>query len=131
MTFLQFLLIFVLVIILLIGLYLGWLWLMRKRSATMANAHELNENIRKVSVIDVREPAEFDAKHILGARNIPISQFKMRYTEIRKDKPVYLYDENYFFASRAANILRKSGYEQVYILEGGIDKWFGKIKTNK
>ncbi|EHR36651.1 rhodanese-like domain-containing protein [Facklamia languida] len=124
------LLVIIVVIAVVVGLYYAWLWLMRKRSSEYIDSAELNQIIRKIQVIDVREPAEFDANHILGARNIPISQFKMRHQEIRKDLPVCLYDQTYHFSSRAANILRKAGYDQVYILKGGLDKWFGKTKSN-
>ncbi|MGX7108255.1 rhodanese-like domain-containing protein [Facklamia miroungae] len=112
------------------GCYWVSLWIMRKRSAKLVASGELNDIIRKVQVIDVREVGEFDAKHILGARNIPMSQFKMRYSEIRKDIPVYLVDDNYYLSSRAANILRKNGYDQVFILKGGMEKWFGKTKSS-
>lgn len=62
----------------------------RKRAAVELTEEEFKKDMRKVQVIDVREKAEFDASHILGARNIPYSTFKTRYTEIRKDIPVYL-----------------------------------------
>ena len=90
----------------------------------------MNENIRKVQVIDVREPAEFDAKHVLGARNIPISQFKVRFNEIRRDQKVYLYDDSLNYTSRSANILRKNGYKDIHILKGGFSNWTGKTKSN-
>ena len=109
-----------------------WLvhWIMRKRSAEIIDQYDLNEMIRKVQVVDVREPAEFKASRILGARNIPQTQFKMRFQEIRKDQPVVLYDTGMNTASRAANILRKNGYKEVYILKNGFDDWHGKTKQD-
>ncbi|MGF3066080.1 rhodanese-like domain-containing protein [Facklamia sp. P12945] len=118
-------------VLLVYGIFWVSLWIMRKRSAQLVASGELNEIIRKVQVVDVREAGEFDARHILGARSIPMSQFKMRFSEIRKDIPVYLVDDNYFLSSRAANILRKNGYDQVFILKGGMEKWFGKTKSNQ
>lgn len=111
------------------GIYLLVLWIMRKRSAEMVDSSAIRENIRKVQIIDVRETPEFDAKHILGARSIPMSQFKARFREIRKDKPVYLYDDALNYASRAANILKKEGYQQIFILKGGFSSWTGKVKS--
>ncbi len=130
MDFFRVLLILIVTVAVLYGLYWLWLWFLRKRSATIVDSYQMNENIRRKQVIDVREPAEFDAKHILGARNIPISQFKMRKAEIRQDQPVYLYDDSYNFSSRAAHMLYKDGHRDVYILKGGIDNWLGKTKTN-
>ncbi|WP_405101222.1 rhodanese-like domain-containing protein [Oceanobacillus sp. FSL H7-0719] len=86
------------------------------------------EGYRKAQLIDVREPQEFDAGHILGARNIPVTQLKQRLVEIRKDKPVYLYCQKSSRSSRAAQILHKKGYEDIYQLKGGFKNWTGKIK---
>lgn len=130
MNLLNALIVLSLLILIAIAGYYGYLWLIRRNSATLVESIELQENIRKKQIIDVREPAEFDAKHILGARNIPYSQFKMRYFEIRKDQPVYLYDDALHYASRAANILKKNGYDHVHILKGGFSQWLGKTKSN-
>lgn len=109
-----------------------WLvhWVMRKRSAKMITNEELQEVIRKVQIIDVREHPEYKAKHILGARSIPSAEFKHRVFELRKDIPVCLYDdESLTKASRCANTLRKEGFEDVYILENGFAHWDGRTKT--
>lgn len=90
---------------------------------------EFIKGYRKAQLIDVREPQEFDSGHILGARNIPVTQLKQRLVEIRKDKPVYLYCQGSARATRAANILRRKGYKNISLLEGGFKKWTGKIKT--
>ncbi len=39
---------------------------------------EFRAGYRKAQLIDVREPNEFEGGHILGARNIPLSQLKQR-----------------------------------------------------
>ncbi|MDX8046007.1 rhodanese-like domain-containing protein [Gracilibacillus sp. S3-1-1] len=92
---------------------------------------EFREGYRKAQLIDVREPKEYDAGHILGARNIPLTQLKQRLIELRKDQPVYLYDQNGSRSIRAALILNKEGYKDLYQLQGGFKKWTGKIKKTK
>lgn len=87
------------------------------------------EGYRKAQLIDVREPQEFDKGHILGARNIPVTQMKQRLVEMRPDKPVYLYCQGTSRAARAAQLLHKNGYEDLYTLKGGFKKWTGKIKS--
>lgn len=129
MNILMFLLALVVISVVGYGIYLLVLWIMRKRSAQMVESHEIRDNMRKNQVIDVRENPEFNASHILGARNIPMSQFKQRFHEIRKDKAVYLYDDSLNYASRAANILKKEGYTDIYILKGGFSSWTGKVKS--
>ncbi|TFB23823.1 rhodanese-like domain-containing protein [Filobacillus milosensis] len=89
------------------------------------------EGYRKAQLIDVREPNEFDNGHILGARNIPMSQLKQRLQEIRPDKPVYLYCQSGQRSMRAATMLHKRGYQDLNHLKGGFRKWSGKVKAKK
>lgn len=103
----------------------------RKRSATALDSEEFKKNIRRVQLIDVRESDDFKAGHILGARNIPYYELKQRYVELRKDQPIYLYEEGTYAAYRAAMQLRKKGFEDLYVLKDGYENWEGKIKRNK
>ena len=98
-----------------------YLKIMVKRSAKMLTEEEFKETMRKAQVIDVREKDTFDAGHILGrAQHVK--------TTIAKDQPVYLYDQKKALSIRAANLLRKNGYTDIYILKGGYDGWTGKVK---
>lgn len=84
---------------------------------------------RKAQLIDVREANEYNGGHILGARNIPMSQLRQRLNEIRPDQPVYLYCQSGARSRQAATILKKKRKcEQLYHLKGGFKKWTGKIK---
>ncbi|EGO6643429.1 rhodanese-like domain-containing protein [Enterococcus faecalis] len=105
-----------------------YLKIMVKRSAKMLTEEEFKETMRKAQVIDVREKDTFDAGHILGARSIPYSMLKTTIGSLRKDQPVYLYDQKKALSIRAANLLRKNGYTDIYILKGGYDGWTGKVK---
>lgn len=105
-----------------------YLKIMVKRSAKMLTEEEFKETIRKAQVIDVREKDTFDAGHILGARSMPYSMLKTTIGSLRKDQPVYLYDQKKALSIRAANLLRKNGYTDIYILKGGYDGWTGKVK---
>jgi len=102
--------------------------LMQRRYLKTLSEEEFRNGYRKAQLIDVREPDEFKGGHILGARNIPMSQIKMRLAEIRKDKPVYLYDQNGARSARTAALLKKKGYQDLNQLKGGFKKWTGKIK---
>ncbi|ARF15872.1 rhodanese-like domain-containing protein [Sporosarcina sp. P3] len=99
------------------------------KALTTLTQEEFIKGYRKAQLIDVREPKDFDAGHILGARNIPFTQFSQRYKEIRPDKPVYLYDQNTSRTGRAALFLKKKGCTEIYQLRGGFKQWSGKIKT--
>lgn len=99
------------------------------KALTSLTQEEFIKGYRKAQLIDVREPKDFDAGHILGARNIPFTQFTQRYKEIRPDKPIYLYDQNTSRTGRAALFLKKKGCTEIYQLRGGFKQWSGKIKT--
>lgn len=103
----------------------------RKNSATPLSNDEFKENLRKVQLIDVRNRDEYNAGHILGARNIPFTELKQRYQELRKDMPIYLYEDGTYLAYRTAITLKKHGYEDIYILADGYKNWEGRIKRNK
>ena len=100
-----------------------------KKAVTTLTQEEFIQGYRKAQLIDLREPKEFEAGHILGARNIPTTQFRQRHKEIRPDLPVYLYCQNTGRSARAALQLKKKGYNQIYQLQGGFKTWTGKIKT--
>ncbi|WP_017726978.1 rhodanese-like domain-containing protein [Halalkalibacterium ligniniphilum] len=90
---------------------------------------EFIKGYRKAQLIDVREPREYEGGHILGARNIPLSQLRQRIKEVRPDQPVYLYCQSGARSRQAATILKKKqNVEDLNHLKGGFRKWTGKIK---
>ncbi|MDL4841568.1 rhodanese-like domain-containing protein [Aquibacillus rhizosphaerae] len=103
----------------------------QKKVLTTLTEDEFREGYRKAQLIDVREPKEFEAGHILGARNIPLTQMRQRLIELRKDQPVYLYCQNGSRTIRAAMLLNKKGYKDLNQLKGGFKKWNGKVKKSK
>ncbi|QBP40923.1 MULTISPECIES: rhodanese-like domain-containing protein [Paenisporosarcina] len=100
-----------------------------KKAVSVLSQEQFIEGYRKAQLVDVREPKEFDGGHILGSRNIPSSQMRQRFKEIRPDKPVYLYCQNSARSARTALFLKKKGCTQIYQLKGGFRQWTGKIKT--
>lgn len=104
-------------------------WLYQRKILKTLTEEEFRSGYRKAQLIDVREPNEFDAGHVLGARNIPLSQMKMRMKEIRPDKPVYLYCQSGMRSGRAAQVLHRKGYKELSHLKGGFKKWSGKVKA--
>ncbi|MDT8430149.1 MAG: thioredoxin domain-containing protein [Bacteroidales bacterium] len=79
----------------------------------------------RVTLIDVRTPTEFANGHIedAGQLNYYALDFKKKLLLLPKDKPVYLYCNTGYRSQRAAEILVKNGYENVYNLERGIMEW--------
>jgi rhodanese-related sulfurtransferase len=119
------------IIIAVIGIYMIFTYFYQKRIVKTVTEEEFRAGYRKAQLIDVREPNEFEAGHILGARNIPMSQIRMRMKEIRPDMPVYLYCQNGMRSARAAQFLYRKGYKDLTQLQGGFKKWTGKVKAKK
>ncbi|MGG5738922.1 MULTISPECIES: rhodanese-like domain-containing protein [Bacillus cereus group] len=115
------------VIVAFIG-YTVWMYFYQKKLIKTLTEEEFRAGYRKAQLIDIREADEYNAGHILGARNIPLSQVRLRHKELRKDQPVYLYCQSGFRTGRAAQYLKKQGYKDFYQLQGGFKSWTGKIK---
>jgi len=114
--------------------YAGWeiyQYFKRKKAATPLDNETFKEDMRRAQIVDVREKDDFNAGHILGARNIPYSQMKQRAGELRNDQPIYLYDDKKTLSYRAAILLQKKGYTDLYVLQEGYSGWDGKIKRKK
>ncbi|KYG92179.1 rhodanese-like domain-containing protein [Metasolibacillus sp. FSL H7-0170] len=122
-------LITLLIVIAVIAVYILISSMRLKKAVTNLTQDEFIQGYRKAQLIDLREAKEFDAGHILGARNIPSTQLNTRYKEIRPDLPVYLYCQNTGRSARAALMLKKRGFNQIYQLQGGFRTWTGKIKS--
>lgn len=120
-------------IIIILAFALNWLWqkIQEKRVGGRLTQEAFEKGKRKAQIIDVREKGPFKKKHILGARNIPMTMFKYQFSEIRPDLPVYLYSDSKALTLRAANILKKNGYTHVYWLEVPFDQWKGQTKASK
>ena len=81
-------------------------------------------NREKASVIDVSEPGEFAAGHIVGSRNIPIGRLEVA-PELPKNKtlPVVLVCASGKRAAKAAKALEAKGYAKPLVLAGGLAAW--------
>ena len=79
------------------------------------------------TVIDVRGPDEFAGPlgHIAGALNLPLDALPARVTEINalKDKPIIIVCRTDKRSASAATILIGSGFTDVYVLRGGMERW--------
>ncbi|HXJ08724.1 MAG TPA: rhodanese-like domain-containing protein [Burkholderiales bacterium] len=106
------------------GGMLLWPLLRRSTGGPSVSAAQATQLINRddALIVDVREPAEYQAGHILGAKNTPLE--RLGETELkRKDKPVIVYCESGERAPKAAAILRKRGYDRVLSLQGGLGAW--------
>ena len=74
-------------------------------------------------VVDVRDPGEYGAGHILGAKNVPLSRLDDGELAKRKERPVIVYCDGGERAGKAISVLKKQGFARVVNLSGGIKAW--------
>lgn len=69
-------------------------------------------------IVDVREKGEYEAGHLKGSVNIPLSELRERTDEIPKDRPVYLHCRSSQRSYNALMALQGRGYENVVNISG-------------
>ena len=82
-------------------------------------------NREKAVVIDVCEPAEYQAGHVGGARSIPLGELEAKLPGAVKNKatPLVLVCASGMRSGRAVAIARKLGYDNAQSLSGGLKSW--------
>ena len=97
---------------------------LRSQGATHVTAADAVRLINKGAlVIDVRKPEEFEAGHIVNARNVPLDRMQQGDVHKQKSKILLAVCADGSTSGRAAGHLRKAGYENAFSLKGGIVGW--------
>jgi len=76
-------------------------------------------------VVDLRPAADFQKGHVAGSKNVQMTQFDPENKQLAPARalPVVLVCKAGDSASAAAKRLRKAGFQNVNLLEGGIQAW--------
>ena len=114
------------VVALVSGGMLLWPLVRRGTGGPWVNTAEATHLINRedAMVVDVREPAEYGAGHILGAKNVPLSRVgDAAELARRKEKPLIVYCDSGDRASKALAVLKKQGFSRVVNLSGGLGGW--------
>lgn len=80
----------------------------------------------KVSLLDVREPHEYQTAN-LGGYLIPLGQLPNRFQELDRDREIIVYCHHGIRSRYAVEFLRQNGFTNVRNLVGGIDQWSLRI----
>jgi rhodanese-related sulfurtransferase len=80
---------------------------------------------KELAPIDVREELTFSLRHLLWARNVPLSRLELRFALLvpRPTTRIVLIDDGEGLAARAADVLARAGYTDLAILDGGVTAW--------
>jgi rhodanese-related sulfurtransferase len=73
--------------------------------------------------VDVRTPREREQKHIGGSLSIPLNHLAENLQTLPKDRPLLVYCAGGYRSSMAASILKRSGFDSVCEIAGGIAAW--------
>ena len=103
-----------------------WQWLTRQY--TPISAADAGDRLHdgRTWFLDVRTPAELRHGQIPGALHIPVTQLKGRLDELGErvgEAPVVVYCHSGLRSARAAHVLTRSGFSEVYNLRGGVMAW--------
>ena len=73
----------------------------------------------QLSLVDVREVEEFEALHLEGAQNLPLSQLADIYDQLDKDLLHYVICKSGMRSARACQFLAEKGYDVINV-QGGM-----------
>ena len=91
-------------------------------SVSAAELSEKLKNGKRPLVLDVRQPEEFRAGHINGAKLIPLGELGRRLKELPKDREIVLVCATGNRSRSATKMLLREGYNAVN-LNGGVMTW--------
>lgn len=94
---------------------------------TAQEVHTMLQNGRKLLLLDVREPNEFDICHIKGAKLVPQGDIKNILNRFDLTEEIVTYCHRGMRSLNAAKFLREMGFNKVRSMSGGIDAWSKEI----
>lgn len=87
----------------------------------VATLHEAMND--EVTLIDVREPYEYDGGHVPGALSMPLGQVAALAAELPKDQPLYVICRSGNRSLQASEALVEAGFQDVRNVDGGMIAW--------
>jgi rhodanese-related sulfurtransferase len=81
---------------------------------------------KKFVLIDARDAGQFAKGHIPGAINMDWRKVLAKRDSIPRDKPVLIYCNTGSLSAQAGFALRVAGWDNLRILQGGMEEWKAK-----
>ncbi len=99
--------------------------LFAQKNVTVDEAKALIKKEKKLIVVDVRTPREFEAFHLDNAIMIDYYSptFKQDLAKLSKKQPILLYCRTGRRSGEALQMMKEMGYTKVYNMLGGITQW--------
>lgn len=99
-----------------------------KRVPSISVVQLQKELEKKIFLIDVRTPLEYQSSHITVAKNIPLN--KIDDFKQNNNEKIFVICQSGMRSKKAARVLINNGYNVVNV-KGGMSKWTGKIKGGR
>ncbi len=82
-------------------------------------------NQDKAVVLDVRPASEFSSAHMPGAINVPLADMPIKIGQLSKyqSQSIIVVCQTGAQSRKARSQLKKVGFNDVYVLNGGITEW--------
>jgi rhodanese-related sulfurtransferase len=84
--------------------------------------HEVAARLETVQLVDVREPHEFEAGRIAGARHVALGRLAEKADSLDPSRPLVFYCHVGARSAMATQAFRASGYD-AHNLAGGLVAW--------
>ncbi len=95
--------------------------------ADAAKAYLADKKVDGVTILDVRQPMEYESGHIPGAVLAPLPELTDRLGRIQKDRPVFVYCASGGRSRIAAQLLTGQGFKDIINLSGGFNSWTSEV----
>ena len=103
-------------------------------STTEITAVDLKKRLDRgdrLTIVDVREPHEYEICKIAGSVLIPLGDIPKRYVELDPNDELVMQCKVGGRSAKAADFLRSKGYPKVLNLTGGILDWIAKVDPSQ
>jgi sulfur-carrier protein adenylyltransferase/sulfurtransferase len=90
---------------------------------TPAELKAILDDGRRIKLVDVREPAEWQINRLPGAELIPLGELPDRLSELPQTEPIVVYCKVGGRSAEALALLRQSGFSTARHLGGGINSY--------
>jgi adenylyltransferase/sulfurtransferase len=103
-------------------------------TATDISAVELKKRLDRgdrLTILDVREPNEYQINRIAGSVLIPLGDVPKRYHELDPNEEVITQCKVGARSAKAADFLRSVGFKKVLNLTGGIVSWIDQVDPSQ
>ncbi|MDR6121770.1 rhodanese-related sulfurtransferase [Bacillus sp. SLBN-46] len=92
------------------------------RNVSSEEAKKLIDN-KKVVVLDVRTPEEYQEGHIPNSKLVPLQELESSLNELEKEKPYLVVCRSGNRSAQASEILTSNRFSKIYNMTGGMNTW--------